>query len=219
MRSKLRDNERLIYVARKHWIVLVKPIVLFLLFIALSVIFSTSIFLYVAAVMFVYLVYCIYDRKYNIWIVTNKRVIDEWGILSHKFKESPIEKINNVNVIQDVAGRFLNYGSVEIQTAAEQGKTVANMVQNPKKLQEAILTVSSQNVSAADDLVECYYCAELIKKNAKICRYCGREVVGKKVSQESNIYNDADTKNNIDNSNITSIGRKVNIYWKKEKIE
>src|SRR5688500_20155426 len=73
-----------------------------------------------AGTLYFLLVY--FSWKVNIWVVTNYRVIDEAGLFSHFAKESPLEKINNVSYDQSLWGRILNFGHVEIQTAAEIGR-------------------------------------------------------------------------------------------------
>ena len=88
----------------------------------------------------VFLIYKIYERKFNIWIVTNLRLIDEEGVFTIRVKESPIDKINNVTYVQSVIGRMLGFGDVEIQTAAEQGATIYKGISLPKELSEALTT-------------------------------------------------------------------------------
>jgi uncharacterized membrane protein YdbT with pleckstrin-like domain len=76
--------------------------------------------------------------KVNIWVVTNFRVIDEAGLLSHFAKESPLDKINNVSYDQTIGGRLFNYGHVKIQTAAQIGATDYYNVNHPKRLKDTI---------------------------------------------------------------------------------
>jgi len=80
----------------------------------------------------------------NIWVVTNFRVIDEVGLLSHFAKESPLDKINNVSYKQSVMGRIFSYGDVVIQTAAEVGATTYIDVNHPRRLQETIVFAQSE---------------------------------------------------------------------------
>ncbi len=77
-------------------------------------------------------------RRRDIWVVTNLRVIDEEGIFTLMSKESPMEKINNISYRQTIIGRILNYGEIEIQTAAMDGATLYTMITNPKKLKDTI---------------------------------------------------------------------------------
>ncbi len=66
------------------------------------------------------------------------RVIDESGFFTRYSKESPLEKINNVEYTQSLLGRMFGYGDVEIQTAAELGETTYTMIQDPKLLKDTI---------------------------------------------------------------------------------
>lgn len=84
-----------------------------------------------------------YSWKANIWVVTNFRVVDETGLLSHYAKESPLDKINNVSYDQTIMGRLFNYGHVEIQTAAEVGATDYFNVNHPKRLKDTITAAQS----------------------------------------------------------------------------
>lgn len=74
----------------------------------------------------------------NIWAVTNVRVIDEGGFFTRHAKESPLDKINNIEYSQSFWGRILGYGNVDIQTAAEMGDTSYIMIHHPKLLKDTI---------------------------------------------------------------------------------
>jgi uncharacterized membrane protein YdbT with pleckstrin-like domain len=76
--------------------------------------------------------------KYNLWAVTNMRVVDESGFFTRYSKESPLDKINNVEYDQPVLGRILGYGNVDIQTAAEMGETKYTLIHQPKLLKDTI---------------------------------------------------------------------------------
>lgn len=199
MRTILKNNEKIIYTTTLHWYFLTMPFLTVLIFILLSVYLflkidiSGYIPLSIIILSLLYLIYKIYDRRLNIWVITNLRLIDEQGVFTVKVKESPIDKINNVSYVQPLLGRMLGFGDVEIQTAAEQGATVYKGLKMPKELSEALTTAQEEykrnlfNISRPDsstpndsplndDTIECPYCAERIKAKAKICRFCGREI-------------------------------------------
>ena len=75
---------------------------------------------------------------HNIWAVTNIRVIDEGGVFTRHAKESPLDKINNIEYSQSFWGRIFGYGNVDIQTAAELGESNYQMIHHPKLLKDTI---------------------------------------------------------------------------------
>jgi membrane protein YdbS with pleckstrin-like domain len=77
-----------------------------------------------------YLFWRVLARRCDLWAVTSQRVVDEWGVLSHHAKESPLDKVNNISYEQTLVGRMMGYGSVQIQTAAEMGATTYDLVNN-----------------------------------------------------------------------------------------
>lgn len=50
--------------------------------------------------------------------VTNKKVYGKIGILHTKELDSPLNKINNINVEQNILGKILNFGTVKISTSS-----------------------------------------------------------------------------------------------------
>jgi len=141
MRTQLKKDEKLLIIIRHHWMTLILPAVAWLIVIILLFIFlkdHIQIALVIALVTALYPLYLFLEWKYNIWAVTNMRVIDESGFFSRYSKESPLDKINNVEYDQSLWGRMFGYGDVEIQTAAEMGDTTYKMIHYPKLLKDTI---------------------------------------------------------------------------------
>ena len=142
MRTEIKTKEKVVLTLRKHWFTLIEPLFWFLLFLILSLItFNTEygIFCHIGTVLsIIWFTYKFIDRKTNIWVVTNLRIIDEYGVFSVNSKESPLDKINNVSYHQPLTGRIFDYGNVQIQTAAEMGSTIHKMVEKPRLLKDTI---------------------------------------------------------------------------------
>jgi uncharacterized membrane protein YdbT with pleckstrin-like domain len=203
MRTQLRNGEKLVLEVKRHWLVLLKPALWTGLFVILGIVLLFIPAIQIGAVGFFgaaivtggWLVYKTYNRKFDVWAVTDMRVIDENGVFSHNAKESPLDKINNVSYQQTVWGRLLGYGTVQIQTAAEMGATTYTLVTSPSKLKDTITRCQEEYKRGAIDeqasklaqaiagvkkdegeTRECPFCAERIKTKAKICRFCGKSL-------------------------------------------
>ena len=142
MKTPLKKNEKVVLTIRKHWFVLLKPMLWTVILIIIALAGSNSefgnFFLIGAGITIAWFIYWILDRNTNLWAVTNLRVIDEYGVFSNNSKETPLEKINNDSYRQPLLGRIFNYGHVQIQSAAESGSTLHKMVESPKKLKDTI---------------------------------------------------------------------------------
>jgi len=141
MKTELKTDEKIALELHPHWFTLVMPFVVTLLFSSLGVflmIIGMAFGLALPVIFILYFLFKLIQRNNNIWVVTNLRVIDEEGVLSSKSKESPLDKINNINYLQTFWGKVFDYGNVQIQTAAEIGSTTYHMVSSPKKLKDTI---------------------------------------------------------------------------------
>lgn len=73
------------------------------------------------------------------YVLTNRRVVLEEGILSRRSMDASLGKINNVEHRQTLWGRLLGYGDVEIDTASETGTTRFAGIGRPLEFKRAIL--------------------------------------------------------------------------------
>jgi uncharacterized membrane protein YdbT with pleckstrin-like domain len=137
MKTQLKKDEKIIMETKPHWLTLVGPFFLMLICSIMGIIIG-SYGLLIVLVFVGYFVYKIVQRNNNLWIVTNLRVIDEYGVFSNNTKESPLDKINNVSYLQSFFGKIFGYGNVQIQTAAEIGSTTYFSVENPRELKDTI---------------------------------------------------------------------------------
>lgn len=145
MRTALKKDERLLLVIRHHWLKLAVPFGGWLLLAILVLIlsnnierFTSSAALVIILIAAIYPMWKYFEWVHNIWAVTNFRVIDEGGFFTRYAKESPLDKINNIEYDQSFWGRIFRYGNVDIQTAAEMGETSYEMIHRPKLLKDTI---------------------------------------------------------------------------------
>ena len=143
MKTQLRSNEKVFLTLKKHVFTLISPLFWTFLFLVIFIVAYNweyrMILLLLGGISILNLIYKIIDRKSNIWVVTNFRIIDESGVFTIISKESPLDKINNVSYRQPLVGRIFDFGDVQIQTAAEMGSSVHTMVEKPKLLKDAII--------------------------------------------------------------------------------
>jgi hypothetical protein len=74
------------------------------------------------------------------YVVTNRRLLKVTGILNKRSADSSLEKINDAILSQSVLGRMLNYGELEILTAADQAVDRYHMLRDPKEFKKTMLT-------------------------------------------------------------------------------
>ena len=138
MRTVLKQDEKKLLTIHQHWIKLALPFLLWLIAAVLLIWFADTTGLIIALVTALYPMYEYLNWKNNLWCITNLRVVDESGFFSRYSKESPLDKINNVEYDQTIWGRIFGYGNVDIQTAAELGETTYHLIHHPKLLKDTI---------------------------------------------------------------------------------
>jgi uncharacterized membrane protein YdbT with pleckstrin-like domain len=182
MRTALKKDEKLLLIIRQHWIRLVLPVFAWLvLSILLTWAFSATglgISLLLALVpMYLYL-----EWKHNLWAVTSMRVVDESGFFSRYSKESPLDKINNVEYDQTLWGRIFGYGDVDIQTAAEMGETTYNLIHHPKLLKDTI-THAQEEYKKLQITNQAAQLAEAIAKNTTVAAPPSQQMIADELNK------------------------------------
>jgi uncharacterized membrane protein YdbT with pleckstrin-like domain len=138
MRTELKQDEKILIIIRQHWIRLWLPVFVWLIAGTLLIWLANTTGLIITLVLALYPMYEYLSWKNNLWCVTNLRVVDETGFFSRYSKESPLDKINNVEYDQNIWGRIFGFGNVDIQTAAELGETTYELIHHPKLLKDTI---------------------------------------------------------------------------------
>jgi len=139
---KLNGDEKILMVIRRHWFVMVGPVVLLVFLLVFPSVFLTtaprfypalnnnpeiqpminfSLALYILIVI-LYLFIWWSDYYLDIWIITNKRLIDieQRGLFNRHISEMNVENIQNVTLqIEGLIPTLLKFGNLLVETAGE----------------------------------------------------------------------------------------------------
>lgn len=182
MRTSLYEGEKIVYIAKKHWIVYLSAILIMLTGVAFTYYFKEPLALIVGVVV---LIWIHIERMRHLWIVTDRRVLLEYGVFALNTKETPLDKLNNISIKKDILGMIFGYGTLLIQSAAEMGLTVARWIAKPELFVQAVAQAQNTNKMVnTENFMECPYCREIIKKEAVKCRFCGSFL--KQVEEQKN---------------------------------
>ncbi len=80
----------------------------------------------------------------NVYVLTDRRVLRQEGLLARSSKDAYLDKINNVEHSQTFAGRLFGYGDLEIDTASETGASYFHRLANPLGFKSAILAAADE---------------------------------------------------------------------------
>jgi Bacterial PH domain len=103
--KSLGNGEAVKYLAHKHWIVFVLPVVAF----CLSVLFPPALLITIPILFWVWLV-----RRTTELGVTSRKVVGKWGVISRSTFEQRLEKVDSIQVNQGILGRILGYGTLQV---------------------------------------------------------------------------------------------------------
>jgi len=164
--SGQKEGENVIMVVRRHWFdifksilpIIVLSIFLFFGYFYLPVLFPSLrqaqliqafIFLENLAWMAVFIVFSLIwvDYYFDVWIITNKRIVDiqQNGLFSREVSELELEKIQDVTTeVLGIIPTFLDYGQVYIQTAGEKERFVFINVPAPYRIKDTIMNLQKQ---------------------------------------------------------------------------
>jgi uncharacterized membrane protein YdbT with pleckstrin-like domain len=137
----LGRNERIVFLTRQHWLVLVVSaaidgILALAAIIAAIVLYSTQSVLAIFSALLAGVPVAHFVIRYLNWynaqyVVTNRRVMEIRGVINKRVSDSSLEKVNDVVLEQSIVGRFLNYGTVEIITGSDIGVNFFRYIAQP----------------------------------------------------------------------------------------
>lgn len=158
LRKQLGDNERILYTERHHWIFplseLIKWILLELVVLALLVLVDVWLLPDPGWVRWGYLVLILpllriavgfISWRANVFVLTNRRVVESTGVVNKTVMDSSLEKLNDVVLTQRLFGRILGYGDIEILTAASgAGVNDLRQIRHPLEFKTAMVNAKEE---------------------------------------------------------------------------
>ena len=81
--------------------------------------------------------------RYHQYIITTHRIIHLSGVIAKHVTDSSLDKVNDINLEQNVWGRIFNFGNLEILTASELGVERYVNVAAPLDFKKALLEASN----------------------------------------------------------------------------
>jgi uncharacterized membrane protein YdbT with pleckstrin-like domain len=131
--QQLGSAEKIRYTERHHWVFFVAEMIKWILFAAavVAVVVVLRVWLVPGAswVWWLLLVFLVpaariawgfLSWRMNVYVLTNRRVIESTGVLSKRVADSSLEKLTDIVLKQSIFGRLLKYGDVVVLTAAAQ---------------------------------------------------------------------------------------------------
>lgn len=156
LKSLLGDREKILLITHQHWFLLFRSILVELILIAATIVAITLIWFFWSPDPYTPLGYLLLlipiisiIRDYMIWtnheyVVTNRRVIQIFGVFNKNVTDSSLEKVNDVKMDQSVFGRIFNFGDIEILTASELGMNRFTFIGDPIRFKTAMLNAKFQ---------------------------------------------------------------------------
>jgi len=161
--SGQKEGERIILVVRRHWFnvfqnlfsILLMILLLFGGYFYLPLLFPLfqkapydSIFLFLenlfAMVVFILFFLVWIDYYLDVWIITDKRVVDveQKGLFNRNVSELELKNIQDITTeVSGIIPTFLNFGDVHIQTAAEKTRFHFKQIGDPYSIKDILMNL------------------------------------------------------------------------------
>lgn len=151
LNSLLGEREKIILVTRQHWYVLLRSILFELILIIGTIIAVMLVYIFwnpqpitllgflLVLLPLASMVRDIYYWRNHKYVVTDRRVIQLFGVLHKNVTDSSLEKVNDVKMDQSFLGRVFDFGDIEILTASELGINRFTFIGHPIEFKTAML--------------------------------------------------------------------------------
>ena len=150
----LADDESIVYELKPHWRALVVPVLVLLATLGLGIYAIASwdnsgLRWAVLVVMLLVLVGWVV-RPFLYWlttqyVITDHRIIVRTGLVSRSGRDMPLSRVNDVSFKKGVIERFLNCGTLMIESAGTQGQLIISSVPDVEDIQREIYRLHDED--------------------------------------------------------------------------
>ena len=156
----LADDESIVYELKPHWRALITPVIVFLVTLGVGVYIlaklttwdssaKTPIAWFVLILMVIALITWVV-RPFVYWystqyVLTDHRIIVRTGIVARKGRDMPLSRVNDVSFSHSFIERFLNCGTLQVESAGTQGQLVITSVPNVEQIQRDIYRLHDED--------------------------------------------------------------------------
>ncbi len=91
------------------------------------------------------LVWAVLQYLNHEYVVSNRRVLQIFGVLNKTSMDSSLEKINDATLTQSLFGRMFGFGDLDILTAADTGIDRFRTIRNPVGFKRAMLDAKNEH--------------------------------------------------------------------------
>jgi uncharacterized membrane protein YdbT with pleckstrin-like domain len=152
LKKQLGANETIQYTERHHWIFPVSELIKWILFAVIVLVvlilmkswwpghsWMNWLFL-ILLVPAARIAWGFLSWRMNVYVLTNRRVVEATGVLSKRVSDSSLEKLTDVVLKQSIFGRMLGYGDIEVLTAAAgAGINYLKQIRRPMQFKTAMV--------------------------------------------------------------------------------
>lgn len=162
LNSLLGEREKILLVTRQHWFVLLRTVLFELILIIATIAAVTMVYIFwnplpitLLGYLLVLLPLASLTRDFFYWfnhkyVVTDRRVVQLFGVLHKNVTDSSLEKVNDVKMEQSFWGRVFDFGDIEILTASELGINRFTFIGKPVEFKTVMLNAKFQMEQGAD---------------------------------------------------------------------
>jgi uncharacterized membrane protein YdbT with pleckstrin-like domain len=150
----LADDESIQYELKPHWRALVVPVFVLLATLAVGIYaiatFQNSGIRWTIVVIMLIVLVAWVVRPFLYWlttqyVITDHRIIVRTGLISRSGRDMPLSRVNDVSFKKSALERFLNCGTLMIESAGTQGQLVISSVPDVEDIQREIYRLHDED--------------------------------------------------------------------------